>query len=186
VWIGRQRYFLGLFVFCGVLTMMLALGALIAALAVPIGRTLAYLIPVVDFVILLLGLSLLLHRNPFKVLPQFQIPLLRHPFLNAYAYGLLYGPLTLPCTGPLVVSVFALSLTLGEAFDKLAVVLWFSIGFGLPLLMLSILSGALQRQLAELFAHHNRMIYWVGGLLLVGIAIYDLAQNWTMLRLFYF
>jgi hypothetical protein len=36
--LGRQRYFLGFFVLAGVLTMMLALGALIALLAVPIGR----------------------------------------------------------------------------------------------------------------------------------------------------
>ncbi len=35
---GRQRYFLGFFVLAGVLSMMLALGGLIALLAVPIGQ----------------------------------------------------------------------------------------------------------------------------------------------------
>jgi cytochrome c-type biogenesis protein len=183
--IGRQRYFLGLFILAGVLTMMLALGALIAALAVPIGRVLMYIIPLADFLIFLLGVLLLLDRNPFKTLPQIQIPILQHPLLNAYIYGLLYGPITVPCSATFVVSVFALSLTMAEAFDRLWVFLWFGLGFGVPLLVLSLLSGALQRRLTLLFARHSRAINIIGGLLLIGIAVYDVIQNWAMLRLFY-
>jgi cytochrome c-type biogenesis protein len=138
-----------------------------------------------DMLILSLGVLLLLDRNPFKTLPQIHIPILRHPFLNAYVYGLLYGPITLPCSGPLVVSVFALSLTVGEAFSKLWVFLWFGAGFGMPLLVLSLLSGALQRQLTLLFARHSRLINVIGGLLLIGIVVYDIVQNWEILRLFY-
>ena len=182
---GRQRYFLGLFVLAGVLTMMLALGGLIALLAVPTGNVLAIIIPLADLLILLLGVLLLLDHNPFKTLPQIQVPVLRHPFLNAYTYGLLYGPIALPCSGPLVVGIFALSLTTGEAFSILWVFLWFGLGFGLPLLILSLLSGALQRQLTTLFARHSRVINIIGGLLLISIAIYDLSLNWEMLRFFY-
>src|SRR5689334_1333727 len=133
---GRQRYFLGFFVLAGVLTMMLALGGLIAGLAVSIGRILIYVIPVADVLILSLGVSLVLDQNPFKAIPQIRVPALRHPFLNAYIYGLLYGPLTLPCSGPLVVSIFALSLTVREAFSTLWVFLWFGVGFGAPLFIL--------------------------------------------------
>jgi len=183
---GRQRYFLGLFVLAGVLTMMLALGGVIALLAIPIGDMLAYIIPLADLLILLLGFLLLLDRNPFKTLPRIQAPLLRHPFINAYTYGLLYGPIALPCSGPLVVGIFALSFTVGEAFSKLWVFLWFGLGFGIPLFILSLLSGALQRQLTTLFARHNRIINIVGGLLLVSVAIYDLNLNWIMLRSFFF
>lgn len=182
---GKGRYFLGLFVLAGVLTMMLALGGLIALLAVPTGNILAYIIPLADLLILLLGVLLLLDPNPFKTLPQIQIPVLRHPFLNAYTYGLLYGPIALPCSGPLVVGIFALSLTAGEALSKLWVFLWFGLGFGLPLFVLSLLSGALQRQLTVLFARHSRVVNIVGGLLLIGVAIYDVNKNWELLRLFY-
>jgi cytochrome c-type biogenesis protein len=182
---SQKRYFLGFFVLAGVLSMMLALGGLIALLALPVGRLLIYVIPLADMLLFSLGVLLLLDRNPFKTLPQIQIPVLRHPFLNAYVYGLLYGPITLPCSGPLVVSIFALSLTVGEAFSQLWVFLWFGIGFGIPLLILSLLSGGLQRQLTRLFARHSRLINAVGGLLLIGIVIYDIVQNWEMLRLFY-
>jgi cytochrome c-type biogenesis protein len=181
----RQRYFLGFFVLAGVLTMMLALGGLIAVLAVSIGRILMYVIPLADILILSLGVLLVLDRNPFKVMPHIRVPGLRHPFLNAYIYGLLYGPLTLPCSGPLVVSIFAVSLTIGEAFSTFWVFLWFGVGFGMPLLLLSLLSGALQHQLTSLFADHSRRINAIGGLLLIGIATYDIVQNWELLRLFY-
>src|SRR6185503_14749525 len=112
---GRKKYLLGLFVLAGVLTMMLTLGGLIAWLAVPVGNVLVYLIPLADLLILILGILLILDRNPFKTLPQIRFPVLSHPFGNAYVYGLLYGPIALPCSGPMVVGIFALSFTVGEA-----------------------------------------------------------------------
>ncbi|HSB02321.1 MAG TPA: cytochrome c biogenesis protein CcdA [Anaerolineales bacterium] len=164
---------------------MLALGRLIALLAIPIAHLLAYIIPLADLLILLLGVLLLFDRNPFKTLAQIQVPLLRHPFLNAYLYGLLYGPIALPCSGPLVVGIFALSFTVQEALDKLWVFLWFGLGFGIVLFILSLLSAALQHRITTLFARHSRAVNTIGGLLLIGIAIYDLRLNWDMLRLFY-
>ena len=182
---GKYRYFLGFFVLAGVLSMMLALGALIALLSVSIGGVLAYVVPLADILILLLGVMLLLDKNPFKSLPQVRVPFLRHPSLNAFIYGLLYGPIALPCSGPFVVSIFALSLTAGEALSNLWIFLWFGLGFGIPLLILSLLSGSFQRQLTTLFARHSRVINIIGGLLLIGIALYDLSVNWEMLQLFY-
>ena len=64
------RYFLGFFVLAGVLTMMLALGAIIALLSISVGRALSFVIPVADLLIFSLGVLLLLNINPFKKLPQ--------------------------------------------------------------------------------------------------------------------
>ena len=178
---GRQRYFLGFFVLAGVLTMMLALGGLIALLSIPVGNVLRYIVPLADLFIMTLGVLMVMDRNPFKTLPQIQVPLLRHPFMNAYVYGFLYGPIALPCSGPLVVAIFALSFTVGEALSKLWVFLWFGLGFGIPLLILSLLSGAFQRQLTMLFVRHSRLINIIGGLLLIGIAVYDLRLNRDLL-----
>src|ERR1051325_8335577 len=135
---NRQKYFLGLFVLAGVLTMMLALGGFIALLAIPVGSVLVYVLPLADMLIFLLGILLLLNYNPFKTLPQIQLPALRHPYMNAYVYGLLYGPIALPCSGPMVVSIFALSFTAGEALRQLWIFLWFGLGLGIPLLILSL------------------------------------------------
>jgi cytochrome c-type biogenesis protein len=173
----KSRYFLGVFVLLGVMTMMLALGGIISLLSVSIGSALSIIIPLADILIISLGVLLLLDINPFKQIPQIRIPGFSHPFVNAYVYGLLYGPIALPCSGPLVVGIFAFSLTAGEALSKLSIFFWFGMGFGLPLLLLSLLSGTLQRQITRFFAVHARMVNLVGGLLLVGIGIYDLWSN---------
>ncbi len=179
------RYFPGFFVLAGVLTMMLALGGIIALLSISVGRALSIIIPIADLVIILLGVLLLFNRNPFKTLPQIQAPVLSNPFVNAFIYGLLYGPIALPCSGPLVVGIFALSLTVTEALSKLNIFFWFGIGFGLPLLALSFLSGAAQRWITRQFAQRARLINLVSGLLLVGVGIYDLSANWSLLQIFF-
>lgn len=177
----RGASFLGFFVLAGVMTMMLALGLVIALLSISIGSALSILIPLADLLILALGVLLLADINPFKRLPQIQAPLLSHPFVNAYLYGLLYGPIALPCSGPLVVSIFALSLTASEVLGRLEVFFWFGLGFGLPLLILSLLSARSQRLLTRIFTRYSRAINLFGGLLLIGVASYDLSQNWDLI-----
>lgn len=184
--LGNQRkgkYFLGFFVLAGVLTMMLALGLLIALLSISVGRALSIIIPIADLFLITLGVLLLLDKNPFKALPQIQVPVLQNPYFNAFIYGLLYGPIALPCSGPLVVGIFAISLTSVEAFSRLNVFLWFGLGFGLPLLLLSMISGVLQRSITRWLATHSRLINIIGGILLIGIGIYDFMVNLEMIRL---
>jgi cytochrome c-type biogenesis protein len=180
-----RPYVLGGVVLLGVLSTMVALGAVIAGLSVPISRTLAILVPVSDALLFALGAALILNRNPFRTLPQLRVPVVRRPLVNAYLYGVLYGPIALPCSGPLVVGVFALSFTVSEALGRLWVFAWFGLGFGMPLLVLSLMSGAYQRRLTIVFAEHGRVVNLAGGVLLVGVALYDLRLNWELLRAFY-
>jgi cytochrome c-type biogenesis protein len=181
---GRKRYFLGFFVLLGVMVMMLVLGLVIALLSISVGRALSIIIPVSDLLIISLGVLLLLDLNPFKALPQIQIPVLKDPLFNSFIYGLLYGPIALPCSGPLVVGIFAYSFSAGEVLGKLSVFFWFGLGFGLPLLALSLISGALQRKITSWFTRHSRLVNVLGGILLIGVGIYDFAANWALLKLF--
>lgn len=178
---GRVRYLLGFAVLAGVLTMMLILGVVIAALSISVGRALSIVVPLADGLSILLGLLLLFGVNPFIRLPQVRVPALSNPLLNAYIYGFLYGPIALPCSGPFVVSIFALSLTPAELLEKLTVFMGFGLGFGMPLLLLSLLSGASQRAITSFFTRHTRWVNLVGGLLLVGLGLYDLVINWPLI-----
>ncbi len=173
----RSRYALGVFVLLGVLVMMLALGGVIALLSISVGRALSIIIPIADLLIIGLGILLLLGLNPFTRMSQVRVPIVSHPFVNAFIYGLLYGPISMPCTGPLVVGIFLFSITIPEALSKFAIFFWYGVGFGLPLLVISFLSGALQRQITQLFARHERIINTVAGIILVAIGIYSLWVN---------
>lgn len=179
---GTARYLLGGFVLLGVLTAMLVLGVLIAALSISIGDALTRLVPLADGILILLGVLLLLGLNPFARLAQVQVPLVSNPFSGAFVYGLMYGPITMTCSGPLVVSIFALSLSTGQALTQLAAFLAFGLGFGLPLLVLSVISGAAQRRITSVLARHSMWVNRIAGLLLVGVGVYDIVLNWDLLR----
>jgi cytochrome c-type biogenesis protein len=179
---NKKTYFMGFFVLLGVLLMMLILGAIIALLSISVGSALSVIIPFADVVIVGLGILLLLNINPFKQLPQLQVPVLSHPYVNAFLYGMLYGPIALPCSGPLVVSIFALSLTIGDFMGKLSVFLFFGLGFGLPLLILSFLAGATKKWITRFFARYSTAFNRVAGILLIGIGVYDFLVNWEMIR----
>ena len=180
---GRSApaYLLGFFVLLGVLFMMLLLGFVISLLSLSISRALSVVVPLVDLILVILGVLLMLNINPFKQLPQVRIPALSHPYANAFLYGLLYGPIAFPCSGPLVISIFALSLKSGLLLSRMATFLWFGLGFGLPLLVLSFLGGALQKPITIFFARHARMVNFVSGLLILGLGVYDLVVNWGLI-----
>jgi cytochrome c-type biogenesis protein len=177
----RGRYLLGFFVLAGVLVMMLTLGGLISLLSISVGEALSVVIPIADLIIILFGVLLVLNINPFKQLPQIRVPFLANPYVNAFIYGMLYGPIALPCSGPLVVGIFAFSLTAAEFISKLGVFFWFGIGFGIPLLVLSFLSGAAQRWITQQFAKRARLINLASGILLIAVGIYDFVANWDLI-----
>lgn len=178
----KKPYFLGFFVLLGVLLMMLFLGAIIAALSISIGSALSVVIPIADLILIILGILLIMDKNPFRSIPQIQIPALAHPYANAFVYGLLYGPIALPCSGPLVVSIFAISLRSAGFLSRLGTFMWFGLGFGLPLLVLSFLSGALQKPITIFFARHSRWVNLVSGSLILVLGIYDLIINLDLIR----
>jgi cytochrome c-type biogenesis protein len=180
-----KRWPLGFFVLAGVMSMMLALGGVISALSVSLGSTLSILIPLADMILIVFGLMLIMNINPFKRMPQWTAPATRSPYLTAYLYGLLYGPLTLPCSGPLIISIFAVSLTAGEVASRLGTFFWFGLGFGIPLLVLSLIGAAAQRWITRTAALNNRWVTLAAGLLLLGIGIYDLVVNWDLITSFF-
>src|SRR6185312_5754191 len=89
-----------------------------------------------------------------------------------FVYGALMAPLTLPCTGPLIVSAFVLGGVAGSgAFvDALGYFLFFGLGFGWPLVVLPFLAAPFQRQITRFLTRHHRAMGVVSGLLLLGIA----------------
>lgn len=178
--------YLGLFILAGVLTMMLVLGAIIAGLSLSVGRVLSVLTPLADIVVVGLGIALILGKNPFAKLPQIKTPQGNdNPYLSSYIYGLLYGPIALPCSGPLVVSVFALSLGVTGFINQLLFFLVFGLGFGVPLLIISFLAQSGQNWMLRKFTQHYETISRVGGVLLVAVGIWDFTVNWDVLKLYF-
>jgi cytochrome c-type biogenesis protein len=179
----RATGLLGLIILAGVLTTMLAVAVILVVVSVPIGSVLAYLIPLVDAVLITLGILLLSGNNPFERLPGASVPIVANPFGQAFLYGVMLGPLALPCAGAFALSLIAYSVGLDETLPRILTFLAFGLGFGLPLVLLSLLAGARRQQLVRLITRHHRAIEIIGGLLLIGVGLWDLSLNWDSILL---
>src|SRR5688572_22684593 len=160
----RGTGLLGLLILAGVLTTMLGVAFVLVAVAVPIGQLLGYVIPAVDALLIVLGLLLLAGRNPFERLPGTRVPLVGNPFGQAYLYGLMLGPLALPCAGAFALSLIAYSVGFTETLPRIITSLAYGLGFGLPLVLLSLLAGARREQVVRFVTRHHRPIEIVGGI----------------------
>ena len=178
----RTTYLLGLFVLAGVLSLMIVVGWFLFTFQRSFGDILPVLLPVVYGVVILMGILMLSGRNPFARLGTAKMPVLRNPFAAAFLYGLLLGPMTLPCTGPIIVSAFLLGA--GSALslaDNMLYFLAFGLGFGWPLIVLPLIALPLQRRFTGWTTGNYKVLTRASGVLLVAIGlfgvVFDLAPN---------
>lgn len=165
---------LGLAVLLGLLTTMVTIGVVLSALAVPFGDILRWSIPVTTAILVALGLALLLGRNPFNRLATVQIPIVRNPVGQAYVYGLLLGPVALPCAGPFLVALLAISVGLADAVSRVGSFIVYGLGFGLPLVGLAAVGSVRGEQITRVIARHHLAILRAAGVLLIVTALYEL------------
>lgn len=166
-------------VWLGVVVGMIAIGAVLALLSVSLGSVLRIALPLIDLLLIALGILLLLGTNPFARIPQPSPSALggAGPLAGSFLYGLLFAPIALPCSGPFLIGIFVASLTLGDAVRQLAFFAAFGVGFGLPLLALGLIGQARARELASAVVRWERPLQLVLGAALVVIGAWDLWVN---------
>jgi len=179
----RATGLLGLVVLAGVITTMVAVAIVLVAIAVPTSLLLAYATPLIDGLLIALGILLLLGRNPFERLPGMRVPLVANPYLQAYLYGIMLGPIALPCAGPFLVSLLGISLGVADSVGKVGTFVLFGLGFGLPLVILSFLTAVRSRAVVRWIVSRHRAVELIAGLLLVAVGAIDLIDKWESIRL---
>jgi cytochrome c-type biogenesis protein len=170
---------LGVLVLAGVLTLLVAIGALFHVLSATVSEVLDWVLPVLYAVVLVLGVAMLAGRNPFERLGTTSAPVLRNPAATAYVYGAFLAPMTLPCTGPLIISAFTIGSVAGAGSfaDSLGYFLAFGLGFGWPLVALPLVARPAQRWITGFLGRHHRAISVVSGVLLVVIAVIGIRAD---------
>ena len=164
---GRSAVLLGFVVAAGVLTAVTATGLVVSALALPLSGILAFLVPATTVVLVVLGLVMLAGRNPFARIASVEVPVIRHPAGQAYVYGLLMGPVAIPCAGPFLIALLAISVGIVDAGARLGSFLVFGLGFCLPLILLAALGAARGQAVASGIARHHGAVLRVAGAMLI-------------------
>lgn len=83
--------------------------------------------------------------------------------------------IALPCAGAFALSLIAYSIGLVGVAPRILTFLAFGLGFGLPLVLLSLLAGARRQEVVRFVTRHHRAIEIIGGTLLIAVGIGDLA-----------
>jgi cytochrome c-type biogenesis protein len=169
---------LGMAVLAGVLTTTIAFGLVVTAVAISVGSLLAVLVPVADVVLIALGTLLILGRHPFERVPGLRVPVAGNPYRQAVLYGTLLGPLALPCAGPFIVALFAISLGVGDLASRVVRSISYGLGFGLPLVVLSLVAAARGQSLIRAIVARYGLVDRLAGFALVVVGAWDLARNW--------
>ncbi|MBW7886177.1 MAG: hypothetical protein H3C34_26830 [Caldilineaceae bacterium] len=176
--VTRAAAWLGWMVLAGILTLMLALGALLFLLQQSFGTVLPVILPIIYAVVIVMGVFMALGRNPFRQLATAQTPIARNPLLTAYLYGILLGPMTLPCAGPLVVSAFLLGAgSAGQLLSSLTYFLAFGFGFGWPLVLIPMLAHPFQQQITRWTTRYYGVLTRASGVLLIAIGLFGIGLD---------
>ncbi len=174
----RVTPWLGLMVLLGVLSLMTLVGFFLYTLQATFGGLLGWLLPVIYGTVIVLGALMLFGVNPFARLSGVSTPLLRNPLASAYLYGVLLGPMTLPCTGPVVVSAFLLGTGSASALaSSLLYFFVFGLGFGWPLVLLPFAAMPLQRRGVGWLTQRHTLLTRISGVLLVGIGVFGVVTE---------
>ncbi len=179
---GQGGVLLGASVLAGVLVMMIVLGFVLFALGQSFSRILPWLLPVIYGIVIILGLAMLMGKNPFARLSAAQVPMLSNPYAVSFLYGGLLAPMTLPCTGTVIISAFVLGMGSATALGtSLLYFLAFGLGFGWPLLVLPLVALPMQRGITRWLTGNERVLGRLAGALLLAIAAFgiwfDLMPN---------
>ena len=177
---ARSVRFMGTWVLAGVLTAMTAVAAILFGLNRVFADVVPWILPVAYGAVIVLGLLMLVDRNPLERLGTGQAPLVSSASGSAFLYGLALGPMTLPCTGPVILSAFLLGSVSGTGalVDGIVYFLFFGLGFGWPLVLLPLLAGARQQAFTRWMTRNHTAVTRASGVLLVVVAIVGLVAEY--------
>ena len=169
---------LGVLVLAGVLSAMLLIGLGLWIVQQSFGSVLGLVLPIVYGAVIVFGVLLLFDRNPFARAAMARSPVFRNRPLTAFLYGMLLGPMTLPCTGPILTSAFLLGANdASSLIGGLTYFLFFGLGFGWPLVLLPVLAVPLQRRAVGWLARHHTLLNRVSGVLLIAIGVFGIITE---------
>lgn len=168
---GDDHKFRPILIVAGLTTTFIIMGILSSLFGTIIGSNMFYVEKIAGIIIILFGILLMLQINLFKhftFLSQFAQK--SKGRFGGYFLGFTLGIIWIPCVGPLLSSVLALVATEGKIVPGIFLLVIYSIGFSIPLLIAGYSSHFFRTQFRNI-GKHQRIIGFISGALLVFLGI---------------
>jgi cytochrome c-type biogenesis protein len=164
-------------VVAGLATSFVLMGVLTSLFGAAIGPAVPRLEKVVGGLVVIFGLLLLADVNLFKRLGALsRIGAGAGGPASGLVLGLSLGLVWIPCVGPMLSGVLATVATHGSLATGVVLLLAYSAGFAVPMLLVGYGSQAL-RQRVRAIAAHPIAVRWASGLLLVAFGAVILRRG---------
>jgi len=172
---SRTKSFLtGVTVVLALILTIVAIGAIFAAGLRNLVQSVRWLPLAAGSVVIFLGLITLLGGVVRLSFPSVRLG--EDPSITGYrgaiAYGVLFAPASLPCTFSTITSALVYSLTVTDLVTNLLNFLVFGFGYGLPLLVISALTGEARKRFHRRMLERAQTARRVSGILLVSAGAY--------------
>ncbi len=155
------------FVLMGVLSSLF--GSVVGPLLVRLEKPVAILIGVI-------GILLLLDVNPFKRLQVGLAAERRKGLLSGAVLGASLGLVWIPCVGPFLSAILGMVAARARLADGVTLLLFYSLGFGLPMLVAAYASQLFREKTAVLRTR-PLLVRLASGGLLVGLSAWILVKG---------
>jgi cytochrome c-type biogenesis protein len=155
----------------GISVTFVAMGVATALFSSVIGAPMHYVEKVAGILIALFGLLLILNVNVFKHLTFLsRIAQLPNGRLGGFVLGATLGIVWIPCVGPALSSVLALVATQGKVLAGILLLLVYSLGFAIPMLIAGYASQSFRKMFGKA-KKHPYVVNLVSGLILMAMGL---------------
>lgn len=166
----------------GFTTVFTVLGVTVALLGSTVTGLLPTVVRVSGVLVILLGLSTLGILRVPVLSGERRLDLARVPRGPRWAFpmGMAFAAGWTPCLGPILATILAAASSTGTAAWGALLLALYSVGLGVPFVLLALGLRSAQRSV-EWLRRHGRMVETMGGLLLVGVGLLFVSGEWQEL-----
>ena len=156
-----------------------ALGASVGLVGAAVLRNMPVVVRAAGVGIIVMGLASLGAIRIPLLLRERRIDLARLPRGpgGAFVLGLAFALGWVPCIGPVLATIFAIASTTSSVLWGALLLALYSIGLGLPFVVMAIFFTQGRSRLSWL-ARHGRLIEHIGGVLLVAVGVLFVTGTW--------
>jgi len=165
----------GLIVTAGVIVSMGLLGLIFTTLLqASLTRTIGVISPIAFGILGIFSLLLIFNLDLSKIIPKFNAPITKNPYISSFVFGFFFGAIVLPCNPASLVVLFALSTSTLSFLSNFLNFILFGVGMAAPLLIFAIISSAYTNPVISFLSKHKKKINIITGLIMLTISLYYL------------